>query len=131
MNMTRQKRPPKKRSIEIEIDVEGKKKRIVATKCTIKSPISSKLGIGKRREFMACQSIEIIVPGDEKSEEEEKSEEMIERRQAPGRNVEREESDEEPDLEEMNLGPRGRAKARPPSPYDRKKPMDQKRMPED
>lgn len=63
--MPRQKKPPKKRSVEMEINANGRKKHIVATDCTIKSPLLSRLGFGKKREVLACKSVDIIDPDGE------------------------------------------------------------------
>lgn len=55
--MTRQK---KGKDIEIQISSNGKRKILVASNCAERVPIKTKLGIGKRKKFLACETFEII-----------------------------------------------------------------------
>ena len=105
------KREPKKRTVETEIVVEGKKKRIIATHCTIKSPLLSRLGFGKKREVMACQSVDII------ELDEQHAASMDDPMALPSPGNDNDDMDEEAEMEEQVPMPRQqRAKARPTLP---------------
>jgi hypothetical protein len=84
----------------MEINVNGSTKRLVATNCVIKSSLFSRLGFGKKREVLACQSLDIM----DDDHQEQTVDEAFE-----------DEADEE-DVEEMVARPGERAKATPKQP---------------
>lgn len=94
---------PKRRTVEMEINVGGKKKRIVATNCTIKAPLLSKLGFGKKREVLACESVDIIEPEEESRPFESGEEISVEK-------------DDEPEPSFVPLEERAKARPRSPPP---------------
>lgn len=110
MIQMRRNKEPKRRSVEMEINVDGKTKRLVATNCVIKSSLFSRLGFGKKREVLACQSLDIMDDG--RREDVEDVEEDLETEDGY------EQDDGEP--EGMIAGPAERAKATPKPVKERK-----------